>query len=269
MEVINFMSDDKTVNDSAIKLMTRLSEYKELGYVIKRNKYPIEHIEQIVGENGNDIMIRCVVENKKEKNFDVLEKALAARDIKGELIEERIELLPYASKEFAEQTAELVMNSNSICHKYNYLMKTKDKRYIQAVEDEVIEKGEIHMMIGLAAFVPGINVARFEDYYIKNCGTNNMVDFMLFVPKCSKTKLDKIIDSEYLVSYRLKNFISPKNDYSRIYDSLVKLGKKEYIDAFFGSHETKKIKELSAYATTEKQKAFLASLNSAVAQPTM
>lgn len=265
---MQFMSDDKVVSEISIRRMARLGEYKELAYVIKRNKYPIDKIEQILGENGDYIMVRCVVENKPEKNFKVLERALSSRDIKGELLDERVELLPYASKEFTEETAKFIMQSDSICNKYNYLIKTKDKRFIKPIEDEVIQKDEVTMMVGLAAFVPGVDVQRLEDYYIENCHGEDLVNFMLFVPKCNKTKLNKIIDSEYLVNYRLKVYKSSNNDYSRIYDSLVKLGKPEYAEAFFSTHEDRKIEELKKYATTEKQKEFVASLIGKAAERT-
>ena len=107
-------------------MMIKLGENAEFWREARTAKYTPEEIQQLLAQYASDGMISWYVKKVEDKNFKTLENLLAS-----DTIEKRIALLPYASKKFTEQIGEDVMQSGTLVEKYNYALKTPDRKYIK------------------------------------------------------------------------------------------------------------------------------------------
>jgi len=269
MEVLNFMAEDKKVDARRVKSLVKGELHKELHYVIHFKKFPIQEVEKIVGEFGSVNTIKFFIEHKKEKKFTILQECIENRANFGndELLA-RIAVLPYATKEFKDKTEEMVMAQDDFIIKYNYLIKSGDKKHLKEIEDIVYANKDVAMMQGICAFVPGADIKRFEDFMVNECEDNEeKTRFLFLVPNCNKERLAKSIVSDYYLRHFLSVYKTSDNKYPTIYQTLVKLQRPELVDIFFESHAGNRVAELAKHATTKKEQNFVLSmLNRAPAQ---
>ena len=234
-------------------MMIKLGEHAEFWREARTSKYTPEEIQQLLAQYASDGMISWYVKKVEDKNFKTLEKLLA-----GDTIEKRIALLPYVSKEFTEQVGQDVMERGTLVEKYNYALKTPDRKYIKTIEDQMYESNDIYMIENFACYVKGADQKRAEEYILVHGNDDQKINFLFEAKDCDKQRVYngvefKIRVPQYVYRYQRK-------DASKMYDALIKLENKELVESYFKGHENEDVSVLEEFAKTDAQKAFYAKL---------
>ena len=248
-------------------LATKNRNYKEDKSEDKQVlKYPKEEIQKMLAQYGDDTIIRYYIHRVEKRitrynpakidslktEFATLEKELANKSV-----EKRIALLPYGSEEYINKLEKDVLTKGTLVERYNYALKSPKRDHIKELEDSVYDSGDINIIEMFACHVKDADINRAEDYILEHGNDDNKINFLVETD-CNK---QRVYDSiEYNIRLAQYTYKYTRKDNSKMYDTLIKLGKQDLVETYFKGHENEDISVLEPFAKTDRQKAFYAKL---------
>lgn len=222
---------------------------------LSKQKYTFDQIESILGEYGDDYIVSWYAKYYPERIAKFEKQMSKNKDFKA-----KIAFAQYGSKKYKDEMGKQVMESGSLVDKYNYVRLTQNEEHAKQLQEELFAAKDTMILVSFAAAVKAADVKRIQDYVLANASDQYKLDFLMEVERADKKLVRKSLNKDYLIEDCLARY--QRRDYSRLYDTLVKLEDAHLVEHYLSNNKWETIEHFVPFAKTKSQKEFIEKMQS-------